>query len=209
MKNQKRGYFNLDVAYKRAAERLSTLEPTLVAERAGIQFNRANATFSLPFLNREYQISFPRGEVLHPDGSAVSLYRAIIVLHYLITADGTPLQGHWVSYRHLPGGDIYIEPFRRRALTPFLNAFAHQPDRFQEAAAALGGRRAALGGENAVISVMPRVPLCFVLWPGDDEIPAAANILFDAQAPSYLPTEDYGHLPAIVCAEMKKIVPSD
>ena len=46
MKNQKRGYFNLDVAYKRAAERLSTLEPTLVAERAGIQFNRANATFS-------------------------------------------------------------------------------------------------------------------------------------------------------------------
>lgn len=146
---------------------------------------------------------------MHPDGSAVPLYQAIIALHYLVTADGTPLQGEWISYRHLPGGDIYIDPFRRRALTPFLNAFAQQPDRFREAAKALGGCRAAMGGESAVISVMPRVPLCFVLWPGDDEIPAAANILFDAQAASYLPTEDYAHLPAMVCAEMKKLIRSD
>jgi len=39
------------------------------------------------------------------------------------------------------------------------------------------------------------VPITFVLWRGDEEIPPSGNVLFDASIPSYLPVEDI----AVVC----------
>ncbi|MEW5785081.1 MAG: DUF3786 domain-containing protein [Bacillota bacterium] len=204
--NHKRSFFNLDVTYNRAAEALAKLDPLQVAARAQVSFNKQEAVFRLPFINRPYHVTFPQGRVKDQDGNEVSLYLAIIALHYLVTADGASLEGRWVSFRHLPGGDIYMDPFQRRAVTPFLKTFADRPEAFSRAATALGGYQAGTGGVSAVIPVMPCVPLCFVLWPGDEEMPASANILFDARASSYLPTEDYAHLPAIVNGEMKKII---
>lgn len=102
-----------------------------------------------------------------------------------------------------------MTPFQQRAVNPFLKTFGHRPEAFQEAAAALGASSGSAGGVSMIIPVMPRVPLCFTLWPGDDELPPSASILFDAQAASYLHTEDYAHLPAIVTGEMKALLPEN
>jgi len=125
------------------------------------------------------------------------------MLHYLITADGKPLSGQWISFRHLPGGDIYMEPFRKRAINPFIEVFGKHPDSFRSSALALGGYPGPLKGINLIIPVLPKVPLSFTLWPGDREFPPSANILFDAHASSYLPTEDYAHLPGLAINAMK------
>lgn len=167
----------------------------------------AGGSFRLTFLNRIYRVSFPGGTVTAEDGEATaSLYQAILILHYLVTANGRPLTGEWVSFRHLPGGDIYREPFEKRAIIPFIKTFGSRPEEFTRAAAALGGSTGPFPGVNAVIPVFARVPLAFVLWPGDDEFPASANILFDGAAASYLPTEDYAHLPALVIGTLQREV---
>jgi hypothetical protein len=36
---------------------------------------------------------------------------------------------------------------------------------------------------------LPRVPLAVCLWPGDEEVPAQAAILFDSNAGRHLPTD--------------------
>ncbi len=203
---KKRNYFNLDETYRQAVEKLASMEPHQIARNAKATFNPDNNSFLLPFLNRNYLVKYPQGEIYNTDGGEASLYPSIIMLHYLTIANGNPLTGEWISYRHLPGGDIYIVPFQQRAVNPFLKSFGHQPEAFQEAAAALGGYSGPTGGISMVIPVMPRIPLCFVLWPGDDELPSSAGILFDAQAASYLHTEDYAHLPAIVTGEMKALM---
>jgi hypothetical protein len=41
-----------------------------------------------------------------------------------------------------------------------------------------------------VITALPRVPIAFLLWDGDEELPPDARILFDASVPAYLSTED-------------------
>jgi len=202
--NKKRSYFNLDVTLEEAKKNFSILDPNLVAERAKVDFDSKTKTLTLPFINRKYLINHPAGEIFAEDGSPASQYLSIIMLHYLVTADGTPLTGRWIAYRHLPGGDIYNEPFRKRAITPFLKTFEDQPERFREAAEALGGHQQSISGIGMAVPVLPMVPLCFVLWPGDEEISGSANILFDEAAPSYLPTEDYAHLPAIVNGAMKE-----
>jgi hypothetical protein len=37
---------------------------------------------------------------------------------------------------------------------------------------------------------LPRVPITFILWEGDDEFPPSIKILFDPSITGYLPLED-------------------
>ncbi|MFO8191726.1 MAG: DUF3786 domain-containing protein [Bacillota bacterium] len=202
--SQKRSYFNLDVTFTEAVKQLETCDPNAIAARAAAEFDSGESRFRLSFIDSNYLVEYPSGRVTMETGENASTYMAIILLHYLVTADGTPLTGQWIAFRHLPGGHIYIDPFNRRAVNPFLKTFGEQPEDFQQAASALGGYQLALSGISIAIPVLPRVPICFILWPGDEEMPASANILFDEAASSYLPTEDYAHLPALVIAAMKE-----
>jgi hypothetical protein len=200
---KKRSFFNLDETLRQAAEQFAKLDPAACAIKAGAEYNSADQIITLDFLGDPYQVHHPHGTIIGPDKQSASTYIAIIILHYLVSAEGTPLTGRWIAYRHLPGGDIYIEPFQKRAVTPFLKTFGDNPAGFKKAALALGGREIKQSGISMVITVLPRVPICFTIWPGDEEMPASANILFDEAAPGYLPTEDYAHLPAIVNGAMK------
>lgn len=201
--DKKHSYFNLDETLKKAVEHFADLDPGKIAHNAGVALAKEDQTFAVPFINQNYLVHHPSGKVMTAKGETASVYLTIIILHYLITADGTPLAGQWIAYRHLPGGDIYSDPFQKRAVTPFLKAFGDRPEEFKKAAEALGGNPLVLSGISMVVPVLPRVPICFTIWPGDEEMPASANILFDRSAHSYLPTEDYAHLPAIITGAMK------
>jgi hypothetical protein len=200
---KKRSYYNLEETLRQAAERFSEVDPAEAAQNAGATYNPDKQTITVTFIGDEFWVEHPSGKVTGADGEETSLYLAIIILHYLVTATGTPLTGNWIAFRHLPGGDIYIEPFQNRAVKPFLKNFGDNPEEFKKAALSLGGREIKQSGISMVIYVLPRVPICFTIWPGDDELPASATILFDEAASSYLPTEDYAHIPAIVNGAMK------
>ncbi len=200
---KKQSFYNLEETLKQAAENFTALDPVEIAENAGVEFDGERKNLAVPFINQTFFASHPEGQIKTAEGEDASIYLAIIILHYLTTADGRPLTGQWISYRHLPGGDIYINPFQKRAVTPFLKTFGERPEDFKKAAAALGGYRVDTSGISMAIPVLPRVPICFTIWPGDEEMPTSANILFDEAAASYLPTEDYAHLPAIVNGAMK------
>lgn len=197
------GYLNLAVTHSQAVEKFAAMDPGTISQKAAVDYMKQECNFTVKFIDRTYRVSHPDGKITGTDGEA-PIYLSILILHYLVTAEGIPLSGEWISYRHLPGGDIYTEPFKRRAVIPFLKAFGSHPESFIHAAAAIGGVRAAGSGVTMIIPVLPRVPLNFTLWAGDDELPASAAILFDARAASYLPTEDYAHLPALLVEAMQR-----
>ncbi len=201
-------YLNLENTRRQAAGLLATREPEKVAKCSQIPFDRDQQIFKLNFLDREYRITFPEGEIYLAHGAKAPVYPSIIILHYLVTADGKELSGEWISFRQLPGGDIYMVPFRKRAIDPFIKIFGCHPRLFCSSARALGGHPGPLTGTNLVIPVLPRVPISFTLWAGDEEFPPSANILFDSSASSYLPTEDYAHLPGMVIGAMKSCLAS-
>lgn len=199
----KGGFLNLEVTRSQAVDKFAALSPEAVSRDADVIYLEQDSCFEVKFIGQSYRVTYPGGIITGPGGET-PLYHSIFILHYLVTADGSPLSGEWIAYRHLPGGDIYTEPFRRRAVLPFLRAFGSNAEAFVRAAAALGGNRLEGSGTGMAIPVFPRVPLNFTLWPGDKELPASATILFDARAASYLPTEDYAHLPALLVEAMKR-----
>lgn len=197
------GFLNLEVTRSQAIEKLAARNPEAVSRDADVVYLEQDSSFTVRFIDQSYKVYYPGGEITGPGGKA-PVYQSILILHYLITADGSPLSGEWISFRHLPGGDIYTEPFRRRAVLPFLKAFGSEPESFVRAASALGGSRLEGSGTRIIIPVFPRVLLNFTLWAGDEELPPSAAILFDARAASYLPTEDYAHLPALLIEAMQR-----
>jgi len=155
------------------------------------------STLRLKFLNREYRIDRCRGSVSLVSGSEpVPMAERLLILHYLVTAKGTPLREEQISFKELPEGVVYNPTFYKRAIRPLLNKFGASPANLLTVSAAAFGGVEAHGGDAAVtIQAFPKVAVTWVLWRGDDDFPAEGTILVDRGIPDYLPAEDI----AVLC----------
>ncbi|HWQ70905.1 MAG TPA: DUF3786 domain-containing protein [Desulfitobacteriaceae bacterium] len=157
------------------------------------------------FLGQHYEVDCPSGN-FRPEASLqgeLPVFARILILHYLTNTVDTIIEGKYISFKELPGGHIYIQPFTNRSILPLAKLFGAQPHRLVEIASRLGGRQTDLGDVGVTINVFPRIPITLVLWQGDEEFAASANILFDASAAQLLPTEDYAVLAGFIVASLK------
>jgi hypothetical protein len=136
---------------------------------------------------REVQIAWPAlSMTIEPDGSPLSIFDSAVLLYYLRHADGTPLADRWVSYRELPGGGFYHQAFQGYSGDRLARAYAAQPERLHQAARSLEGvLLSGLPGIAYAFLPLPCIRLAAILYPGDEEFPTTARILFDAAASHY------------------------
>ena len=145
----------------------------------------------VPFFGGPHSVSHPEGEtVFIPTGRQAHVSVAIVLMHYLLTADGTPPADSWSAFRDLPDGLFYAQAFAAHAETPLATRFGNDLAAFDRAAEALRGFRLDLADRSYRFQALPRLAVAVLLWEGDDEFARRASILFDAQAGHYLPTED-------------------
>jgi len=137
-----------------------------------------------------YHIRFPQVEFYAPSKMAVSLVTRTILLHYLITSDGSPLSGKWVGYKDIPGGLLYASVFGRRVTEPLVKKFGRSAKSFMDVGTTLGGKPGGVGDASLAFQVLPHIPLQYVLWEGDDEFPPNVQLLFDASVDHHLTLED-------------------
>jgi hypothetical protein len=165
------------------------------AARAGCELMEGGVL--VPLFGRRHSVSHPDGEVSGQPHAPVHVAAIILLLHYLLTADGTPPAGEWKAYRELPDGLFYHASFAGRAEAPLERAFGGTADAledFERAARGLHGDPLPLGDAAFRFTALPRVDVAVVVWAGDDEEPGQARVLFDAHAGRYLPAEDLAGL---------------
>lgn len=162
------------------------------AKKAGAGYERAGneEKITLIFFSEPHQICFPQIEFYSPSKKTVSLVTRILLLHYMIRADGSPMTGKWVGYKDIPGGLLYASVFARRVTDPLVRRFGRAAKWFQEAGVQSGGETAGVGDASFILQAFPFIPLQYVLWEGDDEFPPSAQLLFDASVVHYLSLED-------------------
>ncbi|KLU61142.1 hypothetical protein CEB3_c27120 [Peptococcaceae bacterium CEB3] len=170
-------------------------------------YTLADDRIEVDFLGHKSEVEHPSGRFYPepaPEGD-LPIFARILILHYLSRSSPVQEQGRLISYKEIPGGSIYIQPFTNRAIRPVVQAFGDKPQALLEAGLRLGGRAAAYGDAAVTIPVFPRIPVTLVIWGGDDEFPANANILFDASAAHILPAEDYAVMAGFVAATLQKM----
>jgi len=174
--------------YEGLRARLGQHHPARLAARSGAALLGGDR-LALRCAGQDYVVTYPDGMVLDASGGPADVSVAILLLLYLLEATGAPERGEWISFEQLPGGAGYLASFRGRVVQPVLKTFGPAPERLLEAARALDGKPLALGDVAVRIPALPRVPIAYVLWRGDEEFPPGVSVVFDASVEGYLDAE--------------------
>jgi hypothetical protein len=158
----------------------------LVAQRCGAVFQ--DGAIHLSYWGQSVRIGWRDFQPVFTDsGKPCSVYDSSLLLYYLRISDGAPLADRWVSFRELPGGGFYHQAFQGYSGDRLARSLGNQEDLYIQAVRALGGMQlTGLSGLAYAFQPLPRFPLAALLWPGDEEFPARASILFDANACHYM-----------------------
>lgn len=177
-------------AYTLAAQAFALADPAVCARLCGADYLGAQACLRLPYLHQPYLIHWPSAAVRHADtGEEAPLAVQVLLLNYVLHANGQHSSGALIAFREIPGAATYDGPFNKRALSPLVKTFDGQGPLLWAVAATLGGSPASVADVSVTLPVLPLLPVTFGIWHGDDEFPASGVILFDASARKLLPIE--------------------
>lgn len=191
-------------AIDKAWEDLLELDPLKIAEDAIVKFNEENKTFIIPVLGKEYLVKLSEKQIQHPEifDEHIQGAMTVLVLHYLINSKAKTLRNKLISYRELPDGTVFYNAFRSIAIEPIAQTFGNDLDAFEMRAIAQAGRKVNHGEIAFEFKIFPRVPVTYILWCGDEEIPASANILFDESVQEHLHTEDLAEVGEVITHQL-------
>lgn len=195
----------LPALYK-AYQDMQKLDPYKAAYLAACDFyaDDQGGRFLVRYFGEDYTVTFPRVLLQDARGKEPDVATRLIILHYLIHADGTPPADHWIAFRELPDGLVYDSAFQKRASLRLASVYGADAKGFAAAAQALGGERLSFGDASYMFRILPRLPMAVILHLGDEEFGPAVSVLFDAAAGHYLPTEDLAVLGGILASRLIK-----
>ncbi len=195
-----------EAAWEKAQQDLQKLEPYKAAYTAGCDYHagEVGGHFTIRFFEQDYRVTFPKVSVQSVTGKAPDVATRLIIVHYLIHADGTPPADQWIAFRELPDGLVYDPAFQGRSSLRLRREYGMDARGFAAAAAKVGGERLTFGDASYMFRVLPRLRLAVILHQGDEEFGPAVNVLFDASAGHYLPTEDLAVLGGMLVGRLMK-----
>jgi hypothetical protein len=194
-----------------AREILPARDPEALCRNAGAEFFPLNqgGKITLPFFIKPVNITYPEGHVEYEDSEAkLSLQEQGLILHYLLGAQDIPPTNQPITFREIPSGEFYYQPFLKRAQVPLVQTFGSDHELFRKAGQKLGGIDAKMGDVSMTFRPFPRIPITLILWKEDDEFPPDGNILFDAGVKHFLGVEDIAFLAGTVVYKLMALAKS-
>lgn len=203
---EEHGPDQLREARDKAWREFKTLDPTWMSSRSGTSYSFAERSFEVTLFDEAYIVPYPEGTVSRADGGECGGREELIILHYLINADGTAVREQWVSYRDLPGARYHESAFYAETEGPLSRGLEGRLEALRAWADAHTRPRDLPGDVATAWYVLPRVPLLLIFNEKDEEFAAGARMLFDITAPKYLPTEDLSVLAEIAAQRILSAV---
>lgn len=173
---------------------LVQLEPSEVCRRSLASYDRDSRKYTLRVLNVDFDLPLENRTVVPHSQAKVGIPGLgidfhIMILDYLANCSDIPLSGRLVSGVQLKGGEFFFRGGHGLELGSLVNAFGNDPEQFKSVGLSLGGKALALGDVSFQVPVLPKVPVAYVLWAGDEEFSARLSVLFDSTADCMLHLE--------------------
>jgi len=126
----------------------------------------------------------------------------ILLLHYLLC--DLPLAGlnELISFRDIPGGLFYWNPFILRTIQPLINKFGNNINLLRQKMDRLDWEQFDAGDFGARILAFGKIYLTLVYRTGDEEFSPTADILFAANMKRVFNAEDVVVLTSRLCSRL-------
>ncbi len=187
-----------EVPFAHYEELFTKLDPKDAAVRCGASF--CDGEFTLDFLFDEYKITWPKFAVTSNNPQAFCLsdlkYQTFL-MRILLEFERRMSLGNFKTFREMPWGEMYIEPFTGRCIKRSAFTFGTCVPKFRAASTALGATAVEHGDAGFEFEVMPNYFIRILVWEGDDEFPPNAQILYSDNFEGSFAAED-----RVVMAEM-------
>ena len=135
--------------------------------------------FTLRLLGRDFAIAHPDYAIRALDGGAVPpLSTQTFLLRYLLESREIPWGGQWKTFREMPWGEMYIQPYTGRVLTRAAFTFGTRAAAFRAACEKMGAVQLPHGDAGYQFELVPGYHMQLLVWEGDEEFPPNAQVLY-------------------------------
>jgi len=191
-------------ALRLAWDGLSGRSLAAVAEESGAR--TAGEGLVLKMMDRDCSLD-PASRTMSygDDGSPVKPHMQVLVLHYLLGAGKAEPTGEMVTFREFVGGAAYFPAYKKRTLDILVSRFGADLGSMRRAGERIGGTPLGKATVGFRTRFFPKFEVDVLMWAGDEEVPASANILFDSCARTTLSTEDITVVAGALCSRLSAL----
>ena len=191
-----------EVPFAHYCERFAALDPQEAAARTGTPF--ADGAFCLTLLGHPNPITHPEFSISGEGGTALkSLPAQTFLMRWLLEGKQTAGSRDFLTFREMPWGELYIQPFTGRVLQRAAFSFGTRLEAFRAACTAMGGLPLQAGDAGFEFTLLGNYRLRMLLWAGDDEFPPSAQLLYSANFVDGFAAEDRVVAGDLLCNEIK------
>lgn len=174
-------------------QQLAVLDRQKTSQRAKCQYLRNRDCCDITLLNRQYVVDFPKRQIFSVQSCSMQapaeFLEQLCLLAYLINSKELPLANRLLKAESLPGGAFFFRGPHILPTQKLQEVFGTKPNLLYEAGIPFAAEKCDFGDASIELLVLPRLPLTFIIWAGDDEFDARASILFDQTASEQLPLD--------------------
>ena len=174
-------------------QQLIKLDGQRTSQRAKCQYLPKSEHYIITLLNTEYVVNLTERQISPVKSCSTQapaeFLQQLCLLAYLINAKELPLANKLVKAESLPGGKFFFRGQHMLPVRKLAEVFGANCHLLYQASIQLGAKKCNFGDASIELSILPRIPLTFIIWAADDEFDARASILFDQTASEQLPLD--------------------
>jgi len=179
-------------------------DPFDMSKKSLCRFDPKNGRFEITVLDESYFVEHPSGLVLNAQGEEFNNYSVkIFILRYLMNANGKEMTNEWISFKEFPDGPLYYSNFHKRCIQVFAQIGNQMPEQLKNYMNLKKAIPYGKGDLSWQLTVMPGVDIVWILWFGDDEFEAEAQILFDKKLTDVFNIKDLAILGDVLMISLK------
>lgn len=180
----------------KAWEDLERLAAGDVCRRSLSDFDHTAHAYTVPVFGHEVIVKLGQRtfEGRRPEGELIvnglGYFSHLAILHYLIGAQNVAPAGRLIRPADLKtSGGLYEAGSHVLPLDALAARYGDDADVFLRQGFRFNGARRTYGDAALELLPFPRLPVTLILWRGDDEFPARADLLFDATGDRHVPPD--------------------
>ena len=170
---------------------LRACDPREVISRCWVEHGEERGYY-FPFLNQECFVDPDKESVyLNSVGESreASFQETLVTIMYLLKAKNIPPTGNMITEKDIKGGIQFFQGPHSLMTKTLVDRYQFAAEDFMAKGESIGGMRQEYGDAAIRLRPLPKIPVTYILYKGDEEFKGNVVVAFDETVGEHLPLD--------------------